>query len=958
MAAILQCCLLFLFAAVPSSCMQARKYSKASTEMEEGEQGLVAEIGKKVFPSQERVKSPGSFPVFRFGQSRDEDHPTTIGKDWQHATQYYEVAAPQLSGLVLNIFGNASNGEGGLLVALEVPHTCGDEVTSFVEVDRSRCSSRYPCALRLPAIAVQSQPMRFRTRVITHDEDYGTDLLVYKYLRLDHDGEAVVAREAFNAQVDSDLYPVKRTMKFSLDPVLASGALAVMPIVQNRNRDTNVIMRIRQPETKTSDSKQRQPSESTSAEMRKLEADLTSYRPNWAKEWRVALQTINGCNMSYFEVVADQLFPGEVELELWVSGTGKEILQEALVTTRLSWAEAEVSLIDTVMKDSFGLFLDPGHVVHGLPASAMKRGAPTDHTHSNPTEWGYAMESWIVMAETGAIRPESATAQIRNTLSTMRTLQLDPQQFVHGLFFPYYQLKDKDTGKYQFPNRTDLEELPCGDDALLYSSLLVVQGWLMSKGMQQEERLCATILKEMNFSHCMRKSDCASELEDGAHVDPRDAASDQFWSVPLTINAKSLQPSRHNWNVWADEGGVVSMVIALNGAATDEQYESIVREQQRYSPCASWEGITVGHSAFFNSIFTLPTRSMVGFGTLFESPYYHEFAVRSVLPSFRAYQKLKQQVPADYIGPSDAMSMSSKRNPGKTFGSYAYWPPNNMYDCRVGRVTLENQCTWCKGIQYEGLDDPFEIIVPHGNMAAFLVSSMMERTQFSAWLDDTKKLITDASGVYEPGYGMEVLAPAKRTSRGGKFEGAHQGRGIWESLSQGYTILSIYEGMATMSKRYELARKAGFKVPSFYQPPAYRPLSEFVNEVPGIRARMDKYLKVAREVESNEKTCDPSDFGPIPVHDNRKRSSAQVTVTGMQSLLGKMTVMDVPLGTSIAELKKQALRKMDVELSDSDAAKFIMSKSSTNSPEGKLDENKPIQDFDTTRSTVFFLQST
>mmetsp|Transcript_64115 Transcript_64115/g.111829 ORF Transcript_64115/g.111829 Transcript_64115/m.111829 type:complete len:868 (+) Transcript_64115:80-2683(+) len=858
---------IFLSVVLPSVGMQSRHVQQASASLQEDGQTTVAEIGKKLFPSQP-FKEHRASSVFRFGASHEEDHPTAIGKGGDHPNaQYYEVEAPYLTGLVLNIFSKNSTGEGGLLMVLEVPDTCGDKVTSFVEMDRSRCSSRYPCALRLPAMAVRSskagQTTRFRTRVIREDEDYGTDLLEYKYLRLDYDGEVEVARESFNAKVESTVYPTMRSMTFSLDPVLAAGGLAVTPIIENKNSLTNLIMRIRQP-----DSNESKLHQTSLQELHGLEAELSSYRQSWASEWRVATQTLSGCSMSYFEVVADQLFPGKVMLELRLSGSGEEVLKDVLVTTRTSWAEAEVGLIETVLKDSFGLFLDQKHIIHGLPASALKRGSPRDHTHSNPTEWGYAMESWIVMAETGSITKADAAEKIKLSLSTMRTLQKDPKQFVHGLFYPYYQLKDTKTGANQFPSHTDLEEMPCGDDALLYSSLLVVQGWLKTNDLKDEEELCGQVVKTMDFSHCTRKSDCRAIRQSSA---PKDVASDQFWSVPLTFNAKTLEPSRNNWDVWADEGGVVAMVVALSGAATHEQYESIVREQQRYSPCASWQGITVGHAAFFNSIFTLPTRSMVGFGTLFESPYYHEFAVRTVLPSFRAHQRLKRQLNADYIGPSDAMSMSTKRDPSKTFGSYAYFPPNNMYDCSVGKVTMENQCTWCKGIQYEGLDDPFDIIVPHGNMAAFLVSAMMERTQFSAWLEDTKKLMTDSSKVYEPGYGVEVLAPSKRTERGGKFEGAHQGRGIWESLSQGYTILSIYEGLATMHRRYELATKAGFKIKSAYKPPAYRPFSDFVNSVPGIRSRMNGLLQVARQQESTEKYCYPSDFGLVSIRDAHKR---------------------------------------------------------------------------------------
>jgi len=357
-------------------------------------------------------------------------------------------------------------------------------------------------------------------------------------------------------------------------------------------------------------------------------------------------------------------------------------------------------------------------------------------------------------------------------------------------------------------------------------------------------------------------TDCNGEGNGLSGTNDGEAKGDKFWSIPLTFKADTLEHNPMNWNVFADEGGLVSMIVTLNGAANDAQYESIVRQQQRYSPCTRWEGITVGHAAFFNSIFTLPTRSMLGFGTLFSSPYYHEFAVRTVLPSFRAHQKLKKMLGVDYMGPSDAMSQMPRDHPGKFFGSYSYWPPNNMYDCREGKTTKENQCTWCKGIQYEGLEDEFSMIVPHGNMAAFLVSAMMERSQFTAWMEDTKRLMTDWSEVYKPGYGLEVLAPARRTPRGGEFSGAFDGRGVWEALSHGYTVLSMYEGLATMRRRYELAVQAGLKVPGGYEPPKYRPLSDFVNAVPGMRTKIDKLLIMAHKQESTEKKCKPSDYGP------------------------------------------------------------------------------------------------
>jgi hypothetical protein len=720
----------------------------------------------------------------------------------------------------------------------------------------------------------ENELTKFRTRVITEDEDYLTNFLEYERVTLDHDALVTVASEVFDAELGDNTH-VKRVAKFYLSPALASGALYVSPVVKGATHNTKVTMRIRQPDTDKDDGEESDDAGDSwfskksallgqqSTQMQVLEQTLRSYRAPWAGEWRAPKHSIGACDFAYFEVGADTLYPGNAEVEIWVGDDdgGNVTLSEVLVSTRVSWAEAEVSLLDSIMKDHFAFFNDPDEIVHGLPMDALKKDNPRVLTDSNPCEWGYAFESWIIMAETGVLKEAEAVAKLQESFTTLATLQQDPNQFAHGLFFPYYRLRSKETGEKIFPQRTEYQELPCGDDALFYASMMLVQGWLESKSFKKEAKTCSEILGRMDFSRCVRMTDC-NAAGNGLESSADDSTGDKFWSVPLTFHAETLQQNSFNWNVWADEGGAVAMIVALSGAVNDTQYESIVRQQQRYSPCSHWEGITVGHSAFFNSIFTLPTRSMLGFGTLFSSPYYHEFAVRSVLPSFRAHQKLKKKLDVDFMGPSDAMSMMPKAHPGKFYGSYAYWPPNNMYDCRKGKSTMENQCTWCKGIQYEGLDDPFDMIVPHGNMASFLVAGMMEKSQFTAWLEDTKLLMTDWSEVYKPGYGLEVMAPARRTPRGAKFDGPFDGRGIWESLSHGYTVLSMYEGIANMRRRFELVKQEGMKVPGIYEPPAYRPLADYMNAMPEVRTKIDHFLKFAHTHESDEKQCAPSAYGP------------------------------------------------------------------------------------------------
>merc|ERR1719487_847369 len=391
----------------------------------------------------------------------------------------------------------------------------------------------------------------------------------------------------------------------------------------------------------------------------------------------------------------------------------------------------------------------------------------------------------------------------------------------------------------------------------------MVQGWLTENNFKTEADACAQILGRMDFSNCQRFVDCNTKTN-GQPDEDGTTDGDKSWSIPLTFHADTLAPSDYSWNVWADEGGVVAMIIGVNGGVNESQFESIAEEQQKYGPCSHWEGITVASSAFFNSVFTLPTRSLLGLGTLFTSPYYHEFAVRSVLPSFRAHQKLKKKLAIDYMGPSDAMSQAAKTDGGKIFGSYAYWPPNSLYDCRKRKTVNQNGCTWCGGRQHQDLEDPFDMIVPHGNMASFLMLAVMERSQFSAWLEDTKLLITDWSEIYSPGYGLEVLAPAKRTPRAGNsFNGAFHGRGVFETLSHGYTILSMYEGLATMRRRWDLIRQAGYELPRAYEPPQYKPLSDFMNGLPQVRSRINKLLELASQHKNTEQQCGPSEYGPV-----------------------------------------------------------------------------------------------
>merc|ERR1719327_1760594 len=61
--------------------------------------------------------------------------------------------------------------------------------------------------------------------------------------------------------------------------------------------------------------------EATHRLMDSLEEEFDGHRRHWTGNWRAPTKTITGCEQAFFEVVADQLFPGDTEIEVWVTGT-------------------------------------------------------------------------------------------------------------------------------------------------------------------------------------------------------------------------------------------------------------------------------------------------------------------------------------------------------------------------------------------------------------------------------------------------------------------------------------------------------------------------------------------------------------------------------------------------------------------------------------------------------------
>jgi len=634
-----------------------------------------------------------------------------------------------------------------------------------------------------------------------------------------------------------------------LSRAMASGSLQVIPQVFGASGDTRVTMRIRQ-------------------------RNVIEPKHAWATEWRTPRADLECCGYRHFEVVADGIFEGPMEVEVKLIGDEMAQLGTVMIVSRLDLAEAETHLLETVLQAHSHFFIDPANVIHGLPMTTINPHDPGAFAWSNPTEWGFVLTSLAAMAEGERLSYSDAVARMSIALKTMENLQSQPDQFTKGLFYPFYKLRNtnKDCVNYgkilAAPERTNYLELPCGDNALLYSSLVLVRGWLITNMFHEEAALAESITSKFNFDKCIHRKRCLrGKLKN---------SNDLPWAVALTVNAGNDELFPFDWNVWADEGGVVSMTAMLAGAMSHNQFEDLVQAQQLYSPCETWQNITVQNTAYFNSIFTLPTRSFLGFGTLFSSPTYHEFSLRSVLPTFRAHRATKAIVGDDFFGPSDAMSQD--------IGSVAFFPPNTQFNPCVPKQNTANACTWCQGRQYadghgNGLgrqyidsDEGHHLSVSHGGLVSFLATATMETSQVVAWVDDLKALVSDASGVYNASYGFQVLAPNKRTPLLQKSSFAQtaadkksHGAGYYEALSHSYTSLSLYEGLAAVRRRFELLQNEGSQIRGPRPAGRYRPLSDFLDAVPGHRAKIDKLLQVAKAHE-NQKICQPSTYGPSPFH--------------------------------------------------------------------------------------------
>ena len=251
------------------------------------------------------------------------------------------------------------------------------------------------------------------------------------------------------------------------------------------------------------------------------------------------------------------------------------------------------------------------------------------------------------------------------------------------------------------------------------------------------------------------------------------------------LNVESGKLSGHHWDVYADEGGLVAWVAFKSGGVTWEEYQSITESQMRrsstwISPCTA-KTYVVEEAAWFNAMFTWGSRALHGFpaGEL-DGPAgtASRYTAAAFAPAVEAHLDYGECVLGiDYPIISDSPSQADDE--AGLVGRYT--PPN-----LAGEETTETP----------------EHIATHGPFVPFNSGPALSSATLERLIDIIEKLKTDAAGYYHdddspessiPPYGFEVIASPFYNDIA--YEGADQGRGVFETLNQAFIVLSLFNGL-------------------------------------------------------------------------------------------------------------------------------------------------------------------
>jgi len=423
----------------------------------------------------------------------------------------------------------------------------------------------------------------------------------------------------------------------------------------------------------------------------------------------------------------------------------------------------EYTLLEEMFRVHLNYFLSPEAITSfGFPMTAYKVGNRARFGYSNPTEWGYAWQAWIAAAERGVISQAEAASKLKNALSTLETLQHNPDESYQGFPYPFYKMTTPDGKDLVVPHRDPDPNIPSGDNALLYASLVIIEGWGRQSKDQELYELAQRIRERMNFKIFLRQNGSCLRL---AHT--------------LNADTKELSPS--NWDIFADEGGVATWIAYLSGSISFEEYKTLTACQHRRP--ASWTSctgktFTVKEAAWFNAMFTWSVRSLAGFPIGdFDAPQGARslYSKESLVPTTQAHLAYGDCLGIDHPAFSDAMSQA-ENGKGLVGWIQNWFIPPNLAD-QLG-TTPRHAVPHALFVPFNALPD-----LPPETRAR-LVAEIVE-------LKEDKAGYYHDSGPYP--FGFEVLASPYKDDT--SYQGADDGRNVFETLSESYTTLSLFNAL-------------------------------------------------------------------------------------------------------------------------------------------------------------------
>jgi hypothetical protein len=424
----------------------------------------------------------------------------------------------------------------------------------------------------------------------------------------------------------------------------------------------------------------------------------------------------------------------------------------------------ERGLLEEMFAVHMNYFLSPEIIAEfALPMTAYKVGNRARFGYSNPTEWGYAFQAWIAASEREIISTTEAVAKLRQGLATLEALQEDQEETYQGFPYPFYKMTTPQGKDLAMPYRDPYPQIPSGDDALLYASLTIVEGWARIIGDQELWEQAQRIRDRMDFSIFLKPGfgDCL------------------YLAHTIDANVGGLSDS--NWDIFADEGGVVAWVAYLSGSISLEEYMTLTECQHRQA--ASWEDCsgklyTVFEAAWFNAMFPWSVRSLAGFPIgSFDAPEGcgSLYSKESLVPTVQAHLGYGDCVGVDHPAFSDAMSQAEYGQGLVGWIQNWYMPPNLAV--KAGSTPTH--------------------VVPHALFVPFNALPVLPSETRARLVSEIRELKADQaayfhdSGAYP--FGFEVTASPYTDDLG--YQGADDGRLVFETLSEAYVALSLFNAL-------------------------------------------------------------------------------------------------------------------------------------------------------------------